>query len=106
LSSGRQACRGGPVPGRGEGAGVQPEAQIWAVDVEEPARPDHFQPRGGGGPGQVLDRIGAAIVLPWAERNCFQPSAARRGAGSMPAALRISQMVEGTILCPRPVSSP
>jgi hypothetical protein len=48
----------------------------------------------------------AAIVLACAERNCFQPAAARRGARSMPAALRISQMVEGAILCPRPVNSP
>jgi hypothetical protein len=48
----------------------------------------------------------AAIVLAWADRNCLQLSAARRAAGSMPAALRISQMVEGAILCPRPVSSP
>ncbi len=46
------------------------------------------------------------MVLAWAERNCFQSAAARRGAGSIPAALRISQMVEGAILCPRPVSSP
>jgi len=48
----------------------------------------------------------AAIVLAWAGRNCFQLAAARCGAGSIPAALRISQMVEGAILCPRPVSSP
>ncbi len=48
----------------------------------------------------------AAIDLAWAEGNWFQLAAARCGAGSMPAALRISQMVEGAILCPRPVSSP
>ena len=48
----------------------------------------------------------AAIVLAWADRNCFQLADARCGAGSMPAAWRISQMVEGAILWPRPVSSP
>jgi ribonucleotide monophosphatase NagD (HAD superfamily) len=48
----------------------------------------------------------AAIVLAWADRNCFQLADARRGAGSMPAAWRISQMVEGAILWPRPFSSP
>ena len=46
------------------------------------------------------------MVLAWAERNCFQLAAARRGAGSRPASLRISQIVEAAILCPRPVSSP
>jgi hypothetical protein len=39
-------------------------------------------------------------------QECFQLAAARCGAGSMPAALRISQMVEAPILCPRLVSSP
>jgi hypothetical protein len=46
------------------------------------------------------------MVLAWADRNCFQLAAARRGARSTPASLRISQMVEGAIVCPRPVSSP
>ena len=46
------------------------------------------------------------FVLAWADRNCFQLAAVRCGAGSIPAALRICQMVEGAILYPGPVSSP
>ena len=41
----------------------------------------------------------AAIDLAWADRNCFQLA-------SIPADLRITQMVEGAILYPRPVRSP
>ena len=63
---------------------VEP-AQEDGVDVEEVNRGDRLGLR-----GQEL--------LP--ARGC----ASRRG--SIPAALRISQMVEGAILCPRPVSSP
>jgi hypothetical protein len=40
----------------------------------------------------------AAIDLAWADKNCFQLAAARWGVGSIPAALRISQIVEGAIL--------
>jgi hypothetical protein len=39
-------------------------------------------------------------------QELLQLEAARCGAGSIPAALRMSQMVDGAILCPRPVSSP
>jgi hypothetical protein len=46
------------------------------------------------------------IVLAWADRNCPQLAPARRGAESIPASLRIYQIMEGAILYPSPVSSP
>jgi hypothetical protein len=56
--------------------------------------------------GVDMEEVDRGDVLAWADRNCFQLAAVRCGAGSIPADLRISQMVEGAILCPRPVSSP
>ena len=63
---------------------VEP-AQEDGVDAEEVSRGDRLGLRGQ----ELLPADGCA-----------------RGAGSIPAALRISQMVDGAILCPRPVSSP
>jgi hypothetical protein len=42
----------------------------------------------------------------WARRNVAQEILARSGAGSVPASLRISQMVEAATLTPRTSSSP
>ena len=48
----------------------------------------------------------ATIPAAWACRNCRQPGPERRGAGSMPAACRISHTVEGATVTPSFVSSP
>ncbi len=48
----------------------------------------------------------ATIPAAWACRNCRQVGPARRGAGSMPAARKISQTVDGATVTPSLVSSP
>jgi hypothetical protein len=42
----------------------------------------------------------------WDRRNSVQPGPSRRGAGSIPALLRICQTVDGATLMPSPASSP
>jgi hypothetical protein len=48
----------------------------------------------------------ARIASAWERRNCGQAGTDRRGAGSIPAFLRISHTVEAAIFTPRPASSP
>ena len=48
----------------------------------------------------------ARIPAAWACRNCRQVGPERRGAGSMPAACRISQTVDGATVTPSLASSP
>jgi hypothetical protein len=48
----------------------------------------------------------ARIASAWDRRNCGQVGTDRRGAGSIPAFLRISHTVEAAIFTPRPASSP
>ena len=48
----------------------------------------------------------ARIPAAWAVRNCRHVGPERRGAGSMPAARRISHTVDGAIVTPSFVSSP
>ena len=48
----------------------------------------------------------ARIASAWERRNCDQVGTDRRGAGSIPAFLRISHTVEAAIFTPRPASSP
>ena len=48
----------------------------------------------------------ARIASAWERRNCDQVGPDRRGAGSIPALLRISHTVEAAIFTPRPASSP
>ena len=48
----------------------------------------------------------ARIVLAWASRNLRQLCPDRRGAGSIPASLRICHTVDGATAYPRPDSSP
>ena len=48
----------------------------------------------------------ATIPAAWACKNCRQVGPARRGAGSTPAARRISQTVDGATITPSFVSSP
>ena len=48
----------------------------------------------------------ARIPAAWACRNCRQVGPERRGAGSMPAARRISHTVDGATVTPSFVSSP
>ncbi|SEG89493.1 hypothetical protein SAMN05444920_106459 [Nonomuraea solani] len=51
-------------------------------------------------------RSQAMIAWAWAVRNCRQVGPSRRGAGSMPAAYRISHTVEAAIGWPRRANSP
>jgi hypothetical protein len=48
----------------------------------------------------------ARIASAWECKNCGQVGTDRRGAGSIPAFLRISHTVEAAIFTPRPASSP
>src|SRR5215472_9884833 len=48
----------------------------------------------------------ATIPEAWAFKNCRQVVPARRGAGSMPAARKISQTVDGATVTPSFISSP
>ena len=48
----------------------------------------------------------ATIPAAWACKNCRQVGPARRGAGSMPAARKISQTVDGATVTPSFISSP
>ena len=48
----------------------------------------------------------AMIASAWERRNWVQDGPLRRGAGSMPCFLRISQTVDGATVMPRPASSP
>jgi hypothetical protein len=48
----------------------------------------------------------AMIPAAWAVRNCRHLGPVRRGAGSMPAARRISQIADGATVTPSLVSSP
>jgi hypothetical protein len=48
----------------------------------------------------------ATIPAAWACRNSRQPGPGRRGAGSMPAACKISHTVDGAIVTPSFMSSP
>jgi hypothetical protein len=48
----------------------------------------------------------ARIPVAWACRNCRQVGSVRRGAGSTPAACRISQMVDGATVTSSFASSP
>jgi hypothetical protein len=89
----------GPGGGRVGGDTGQVDAAMVVLDEEQHVKPAEKD-------SVDVKKSTATIVLAWADRNCFQLAAARRGAGSIPAALRISQIVEGAILCPRPVSSP
>jgi len=61
----------------------------------------------------AVEQVGGAEVqcedlIPWAwdRRNCGQPGPSRRGAGSIPAVLRICQIVDGATVMPSPASSP
>jgi hypothetical protein len=88
-----------PGGGRVSGDAGQVDAATVVLDDEQHVEPAQKTV-------STWKKSTAAIVLAWADRNCFQLADARCGAGSMPAAWRISQMVEGAILWPRPFSSP
>ncbi len=88
-----------PCGGRVGGDTGQVNAAMVVLDDEQ-----HIEPAQEN--GVDMEEVDRGDRLGLAEGNWFQLAAARCGAGSMPAALRISQMVEGAILCPRPVSSP
>jgi hypothetical protein len=54
----------------------------------------------------MLKKSQARMASAWERRNCDQVGPVRRGAGSMPLALRISHTVDAARLTPRPASSP
>jgi Helix-turn-helix of DDE superfamily endonuclease len=56
--------------------------------------------------GIDVEEIRGEVVSACPARNTRQASPDRRGAGSMPASLRICHTVDGASLYPRPVSSP
>jgi hypothetical protein len=55
---------------------------------------------------EIADAAGKPITVAWACRNCRQVGPVRRGAGSVPAACGISQMVDGATVTPSFLSSP
>jgi hypothetical protein len=56
--------------------------------------------------GVEMKKSAARMSLAWFVRNSRQVGLVRRGAGSMPAAWRISDTVDAAIGCPRRPSSP
>jgi ATP-dependent helicase/nuclease subunit B len=95
-------------------------SSVLGVHVtEEPDEERHDPRERGKAVHNVLERLVRAAIdtgKPVGAENAvtlcdlrilvYQAAEPRRGAGSRPASLRISQMVEAAILCPRPVSSP
>ena len=58
-------------------------------------------------PGRpTVKKSQARIASAWERRNCDQVGPVRRGAGSVPLVLRISQTVGAATLTPGPASSP
>src|ERR1019366_6499525 len=58
-------------------------------------------------PGRsTVKKSHARIASAWERRNCDQAGPDRRGAGSIPAFLRISHAVDAATFTPRPASSP
>jgi hypothetical protein len=53
-----------------------------------------------------VKKSSARIPCAWDRRNSAQPGPSRRGAGLMPAFLRICQTVDGATVMPSPASSP
>ena len=53
-----------------------------------------------------MKKSSARIPCAWDRRNSAQPGPSRRGAGSIPALLRICQTVDGATVMPSPASSP
>ena len=54
----------------------------------------------------VVKKSSAGIPWAWDRRNSAQPGPSRRGAGSIPAPLRICQTVDGATVMPSVASSP
>jgi carbamoyltransferase len=54
----------------------------------------------------AVKKSSARIPCAWDRRNSAQPGPSRRGAGLMPASLRICQTVDGATVMPSPASSP
>jgi len=54
----------------------------------------------------IVKQSQARIAPARERRNCDQVGPVRRGAGSMPLALRISHTVDAATFTPRPASSP
>jgi hypothetical protein len=52
------------------------------------------------------EEVSATIPCAWDRRNPAQPGPSLRGAGSIPAYLRICQTVDGATVMPSPASSP
>jgi hypothetical protein len=54
----------------------------------------------------TVNKLHARIAWAWERRTCDQAGPDRRGAGSIPAFLRISHAVDAAAFTPRPASSP
>jgi hypothetical protein len=55
---------------------------------------------------QAVKKSSARIPCAWDRGNSARPGPSRRGAGSVPAFLRICQTVDGATVLPGPASSP
>ena len=91
----------GPLAGRvgGDAAEVHPAGAVLDEDQHVEALAQH---------GVYVQEVDREDPAAWVCRNCRQLGPERRGAGSMPAACRISQTVDGATAMPRtgPNSTP
>ena len=91
----RHGSRTGRV--RGDAAGVPPAGAVLGDHQDGQSSPPH---------GACGQKPAARIAAAWACRNCRQAGPGRRGGGSMPAACRISPMVDGAAVTPSVARSP
>jgi hypothetical protein len=81
---------------------VAPKTRIRRVPCSITARTQTFVPSSS----PAVKKSSARIPCAWDRRNSAQPGPSRRGAGSMPAFLRICQTVDGATVIPNPACSP
>jgi hypothetical protein len=81
------------------GGAKDPDAAGAVLDDGQDIDPGAVEQAGG-------EQSSARIPCAWDRRNSAQPGPSRRGAGSIPAPLRICQTVAGATAMPSPASSP
>ena len=86
---------GGPLAG-----GVRGDAQDACGGCRARSRPGRTA--AAASTVSTCKKSHARIAAAWERRNCRQVGADRRGAGSIPAILRISHTVEAAIFTPKP----
>ncbi len=64
------------------------------------------EPRPDAGVIEIHQEVPGLLACAWDRRNSAQPGPSRRGAGPMPASLRICQTVDGATVTPSAASSP